>query len=132
MSTTNDEPVDVLAKYELLQTRLYAEYQEAMRKITLLSLKMLAEAAREAYPSATVVLLGDSDQGDHLTITGLLDDKGDPLDDDEWYEEIDLPTAGNLAANCKLWWGDYISQDKRNGDYSLGVNQALTIDTGQF
>lgn len=67
-------------------TRAHKAREAAEIEQTLASLLLLAQMAREEFPTAKGIQLGDSDQGPYYVIEGVLDADGEDLDEDGEFD----------------------------------------------
>lgn len=103
-------------------------YQAALTDTAILSLRVLAERARQQYSDAAEIEFTWSDQGDFLQYDSMYDAAGRDLDAYEFDGEgIDW----NLGANCESVWAPYMLPPTRTvaGDkvYRLVIDTALAL-----
>lgn len=106
----------------------WEEVREANAKGTQALLLQLAQRAREEYPTATGIRLGDSDQGDYMTYNGMLDANGDDLDEDcEFDDDGDCSAFDETNSDT---WGPFCIEGpqhshRRNNDWVIQIDQVL-------
>lgn len=94
---------------------------------------LLALRTREAFPTANLVMLEWSDQGDHLTLAGIADVTGTRLIDDgpEWDAYMDAcdGLASNLEGHTEYIWLPYMVQTDqvRNSADPFFLDVAATL-----
>lgn len=103
------------------------EVHSANVKATQATLLLLAQRAREEYPTATGIRLGDSDQGQYMTYTAMLDATGTDLD-----ENGDFDDDGDCSAfddsNADTWQTFCIegpNSRRHNADWVIQIDQVL-------
>jgi hypothetical protein len=123
--------------YEAERQNLYAQYRDAVRRISLLSVRDLAQTVRDIWPNATHVILDDSDQGRYLCLSSVKNCDDEIADEESLEDEgVDsMTTAGNFSTENigRETWSVYIQAGPRgHGPYQLDVEKALAIDPATF
>lgn len=110
----------------------WQEVRDANARGTQALLLQLAQRAREEYPTATGIRLGDSDQGDYMTYNGMLDATGEDLDpDNEFDDDGDCSAFDETNSDT---WGAFCIQGpnhhhRRNNDWIIQIDQVLAAGT---
>ena len=94
-----------------------------------LSLRVLALDMREQYPTASRVVLVDSDQGEFMHVAGMLDAHGERLDDpaNEWGVADNYTAAADLLTGSNVWTKHAVEIGPRGGErqWAVSINDAL-------
>lgn len=120
-----DEPMSPLPAVEVTSEMLaasYEKYSAALADTVVLSLRAIGEITRTHYPAAASVLFVWSDQGDFLSLAGILDAEGTTIEQDDLGDHVET-LDWNLGENCKSAWEPYMVDADNDGPIRRRTNE---------
>lgn len=88
------------------------------------ALLAMALSARVTWPTATGIVLEDSDQGDYMCVTGVLDAGGNNRDDSEWGWD-DEGAASHLYDNAAPTWQRYCEEREDGREWVVDIARVI-------